>query len=273
MYATLCALVALGCSFAPTAAPAAAAVRLAEEWPSDVPKPEDLQVAGEKQARYLLHAPDEKTKAPRDGWRVLFVLPGGDGSADFGPFVARIRKNALSDEWLVAQLVAPKWDEKQGETLVWPTEKSTYPGMKFSTEEFFGNVLDDLSKRRTVDPRYVFTLSWSSGGPAAYALALERRSRVTGSFVAMSVFKPDQLPSLKAASGQPFYILHSPQDFIPIQMAENARQQLAKNGAKVELVTYEGGHGWKGDVFGNIRKGIAWLEEAAPKKAKAKGTK
>jgi len=28
-----------------------------------------------------------------------------------------------------------------------------------------------------------------------------------------------------------------------------------------KLVTYEGGHGWHGDVFGHIRKGIEWMQE------------
>ena len=32
-------------------------------------------------------------------------------------------------------------------------------------------------------------------------------------------------------------------------------------GPLVEFATYEGGHGWKGDVFGNIRTGVEWLEK------------
>jgi predicted esterase len=86
---------------------------------------------------------------------------------------------------------------------------------------------------------------------------------VTGTFVAMSVFKPEWLPSLKAAKGRSFYVLHSPEDFIPIKMAETARDELTKKGAKVGYETYEGGHGWHGDVFGTIRKGIDALEKSA----------
>jgi len=51
--------------------------------------------------------------------------------------------------------------------------------------------------------------------------------------------------------------LHSPQDFIPIKMAEKARETLQAQGARVEFKTYEGGHGWHGDVFGMIRKGLS----------------
>ena len=57
-----------------------------------------------------------------------------------------------------------------------------------------------------------------------------------------------------------YLILHSRQDFIPIRMAETARDTLREHGAAVELMTYEGGHGWRGDVYGNLRRGIDWLE-------------
>ena len=107
----------------------------------------------------------------------------------------------------------------------------------------------------------IYTLSWSSGGPAGYAAALDSHTSITGSFIAMSVFKPDQLPDLNAAKGKAFYLLHSPQDFIPMRMPEQARDVLTQKGASVQLQTYSGGHGWKGDVYGNIRDGIQWLEQ------------
>jgi predicted esterase len=42
-----------------------------------------------------------------------------------------------------------------------------------------------------------------------------------------------------------------------------AKNQLSKAGAAVTLTDYAGGHGWQGDVFGNIRSGIEWLEQPA----------
>ena len=32
---------------------------------------------------------------------------------------------------------------------------------------------------------------------------------------------------------------------------------------RTTLAEYEGGHGWQGDVFGNIKAGVDWLEEGA----------
>jgi predicted esterase len=46
-------------------------------------------------------------------------------------------------------------------------------------------------------------------------------------------------------------------------MAEQAKDLLAENGAKVRLETYEGGHGWRGAVYDDIRSGIDWLEKNA----------
>jgi hypothetical protein len=81
------------------------------------------------------------------------------------------------------------------------------------------------------------------------------------------VFKPETLPRLAAAKSQPYYVYHSPTDFIPLAQAEAARDTLRKAGAVVELQTYEGGHGWQGNVFRDIRKGIEWLEKQVEKKA------
>jgi predicted esterase len=77
----------------------------------------------------------------------------------------------------------------------------------------------------------------------------------------MSVFNPRFLPPLKQANGHAYYLYHSPQDRVcPYRMAEQARDRLAENGAKVRLETYEGGHGWRGNVYADIRTGVEWLE-------------
>jgi predicted esterase len=254
----------------PTSMMLALAVGVAgQDEQEDLPPAQDLRVGDDDTQRYFLIGPrDEKAKPPAAGYKLLLVLPGGDGSADFAMFVRRIAAHATTDQWLVAQLVAPVWNEKQAKELVWPTRKHPADGMKFATEDFVAAVIRDVETRQPVDPAFVFTLAWSSSGPAAYAASLDPKIGITGSFVAMSVWKPDQLPKLDAAKGHAYWLLHSPADFIPIAMAESAKKDLKKRGAEVELERYEGGHGWKGDVYGMMRRGIEWLEEhhAAPSK-------
>src|SRR5262249_48911066 len=101
-------------------------------------------------------------------------------------------------------------------------------------------------------------------GPAAYALSVAEDIPIAGSFVAMSVFKPEQLPPLTAAKGRSFYVLHSPEDFIPMRFPESAKSQLEAAGARVTLQTYAGGHGWHGDVLAEIKRGLEWLQTATP---------
>jgi hypothetical protein len=143
--------------------------------------------------------------------------------------------------------------------MVWPVERSGFRGLKFTTADFFRAVRAEVGKSNKLDPRYAFTLTWSSSGTNGYRFSME--PGITGTFVAMSIFKRAALPSSLKVKGHPFFIYHSPQDFIPIAEAENARDTLQKAGAVVNFQTYEGGHGWRGDIFGDIRKGIAWLEE------------
>ena len=129
-------------------------------------------------------------------------------------------------------------------------------------ETFITRAVDDIKKRTRIDDRHIYTLSWSSGGPAAYAASLTKDTPITGSFVAMSVFHPDRMPSLETAKGKPYYIFHSPDDRVcPFHIAAKARDSLSEARATVEFVEYSGGHGWTEDPFGNIHKGVEWLEK------------
>lgn len=239
----------------------------AQDDVAEIPS-QDLRAGDDKHKRYFWVGPHENAKAPAEGWKLLIVLPGGDGSADFHPFVKRIFKNSIPRDYLLAQPVAVKWTERQ--EAIWPGKKNKVPKMEFSTEEFVEAVIADIAKKHKIDRRYIFTLSWSSSGPVSYAMGLADSPSVTGSYIAMSVFKPDMADSIKNAKGRAFFLDHSPEDKIcPFRFAEEARDTIKKHGGKVELVTYEGGHGWHGNMWGRIEKGIRWLEKNAATPAKA----
>jgi predicted esterase len=237
----------------------AAGPSLAQEDVADVPA-QDLRAGGDAQKRYFLIGP-KPGAAPAGGYGLVIITPGGDGSAEFHPFIKRIFKHALPDGYIAAQPVAVKWTADQ--QIVWPTAKSRVPQQKFTTEQFVHAVIDDVKAKHKLDEQRILTLTWSSSGPAAYAIALQAKTPVTGSFIAMSVFHPKSLPPLKGAKGRPFYLYHSPDDQLcPMRMAEDAAAVLAEAGAMTTLVEYGGGHGWRsGDVFGDIHRGIAWLEQ------------
>jgi predicted esterase len=218
-----------------------------------------LTLRGDPMKRYILVGP--RAAEPAEGYRLLVVLPGGDGSADFQPFVREIAENALPGSYLVAQAIAPAWSSDE-ERVVWPTRKLEGEKAKFSSEDFVAEIVADVKQRHRIDPRYVFLLGWSSGGPPVYAASLEKGSPVRGALVAMSVFKPEHIETLDGARGRAFYVLHSPEDFIAMDFPKRAVKDLAKKGAKTVLETYAGGHGWHGDVYGMIAKGVSWLEES-----------
>lgn len=230
------------------------------EDPPDVADIPSQDLAAGKQKRYFLIGPRKGTTPPRTGYRLLVVLPGGDGGADALPFVKRIYKNTLDAEWLAAQPVAVSWTAAQ--QVVWPTEKVRVEKMEFTTEEFVEAVIADVKKRHRVDPTRIFVLAWSSSGPAAYSLSLEMKKSATGYYISMSVFKPETLPELDRARGNAYFLDHSPEDRVcPFRMAEEAEKRLKEQGGKVNLVTYPGGHGWRGDLYGRLRQGWKWLEE------------
>ena len=238
-----------------------AGAETAEPEMTDVPMV-DLQVGGDAKKRYLLIGAADKP--PNDGYALLLVLPGGDGSEEFSPFVRNIYHNALNERWLIAQVVAPKWDDRQFDQIVWPTAGLTYAAAKFTTEELVEAIASDVQSKAKIDPKRVFMLGWSSGGPPCYAAALHAGTPVTGALIAMSVFKPQQMPSLQPAKGKAFYLLQSPDDRVaPIRFAETAEKTLRAAGAKVRLQRYKGGHGWQGDIWKMIGDGTAWLDKQA----------
>ena len=232
-----------------------------EKLPEDIADlpVQDLHIKQDPQQRYFLIGLQADRPAPKTGYRLLLVLPGGNGDADFSPFVRRIYKNALDESWLVAQLVAPTWDARQKRKLVWPTSANPYPGAAFTTEQFADRVIADVSLRAPINRQQQYLLAWSSGGPPSYAIALRPGSPIAGAYLAMSIGPGDKAP-LGEAKDRRFFLLQSPQDRItPFHDAERAQTQLTEAGATVRLESYEGGHGWRGDVWGHLRRGLRWI--------------
>jgi predicted esterase len=246
----------LGFLFVLIAVPARAA-RAADD--SDAVPAQDLRAGGDARMRYLLIGPASDAKAPGAGYALLLVLPGGDGSADFAPFVKRIYRNAVPRDFVLAQLVAV--ESKDPKQIVWPTQKSPHPKQTFTTERFIDAAIEDVKGRVKIDERRIYALAWSSSGPAVYAATLRNGSPLRGAFVAMSVFVPANLPPLAGAKGKRFYLLQSPQDQVTRYVfATRAESQLRAAGATVKLQDYGGGHGWRGDVYGMLREGMQWMD-------------
>ncbi len=216
------------------------------------------QVGDEQRQSYFL-IPPAVDKAPQAGFGLLVILPGGDGSEALHPFVKRIRKYAVPDDFAVAQPIALKWSDSQ--QVVWPTKDLKVAKQQFSTEEFVEAVIKDVAAIHAIDPQRVYCMGWSSSGPAVYALALRKETAVQGTYIAMSVYKPKQLPPLANSKGRSIYIEHSPDDRVcPYWMARQAHRDLKQAGARTTLATYRGGHGWRGNVYGRIRAALKWLQ-------------
>lgn len=216
------------------------------------------------QTYFLIHHKSTVTNAG-DKMGLLLILPGGPGTRDFLPFCANVLTSAgVPKDFLAAELIAPQWCTNE-DRIVWPSKIFGDPSAKFTTEEFIHAVIADVAKSNAIDPRYVFTLGWSSSGHALYSASLSE-PQIHGSIIAMSRFIPSRMPDLKAARGKNYFLYHSPDDQIcPFADAELAKKTLTAQGANVKLVTYKGGHGWVPYTYycDHIREGILWLKERA----------
>ncbi|MEC9475859.1 MAG: hypothetical protein VX764_02345 [Planctomycetota bacterium] len=219
---------------------------------------EERFAGDDRDKRYIVHGSSTTGKTPKKGFGLLVVLPGGGGGADFRNFVENIGKNSTGPDWLTVQLVSKMWTPEQ--KIIWPTETNRVKKQRFTTEQFIDQVIADVARKNKIDRHRVVLLGWSSSGPALYAHALRKKSVVSRYLVAMSVFRPKYLPPIQLARGKSFFLYHSREDQVcPFADAERAGKDLRAAGARLEILEYEGGHGWRGNVYGNIKKGIDWL--------------
>jgi hypothetical protein len=116
---------------------------------------EDLRAGKDEQKRYFLIGPKKNEKAPKNGFGLVVVLPGGTATAEFHPFIKRIYKESIPDGYLAAQLVSIKWTDKP--VIVWPTATNPVEKMKFTTEDFVAAVIEDVKSRQKVNDKKILT--------------------------------------------------------------------------------------------------------------------
>jgi hypothetical protein len=196
---------------------------------------------------------------------LVVVLPGGDGSREFLPWVENGLLAQRPDDCVGVLVTAVKWQPDQ--QVVWPTAKSKVPDMKYTTEDYVRAVVDEVGKTRAIDPARSIVVAWSSSGPAVYPMLVAKDSPFIGGYVAMSIW-PKDLGDLAAVKGRRFFLDQSPDDQVTtFDHVRGAFAALTKAKAVLRLSTYQGGHGWNDDPLPRIREGLRWLlsDEPAPK--------
>lgn len=231
----------------------------------------DLRAEGDHDKRYLLlgtglqsATPSGQiatTTPPPGGFKLLLVLPGGDGSADYNAFVRRVAKRVLGSDYVVAQPVAKAWSAQQSKQIVWPTRTHPWPGMRWTTEDFAAAVIRDTARRLPINPSQVYVLGWASGGPAAYAIAADKQVPVRGAFLALSVYPRNDVSDVSGTKNRRIFLLHPTQAPVaPLADARRAAAELNAAGAVAELVPYAGGYGLPRGLYDHLNRGVRFLE-------------
>jgi predicted esterase len=214
----------------------------------------------EKNQHYFLISHRED---PAEKKGLVIILPGGPGDRNFLPFCANVlTRLGVPKGFVAAQLIAPEWSDDPNR-IVWPSVAIPDEKAEFTTEAFIRAVINDAGTEVNLDKSHIFTLGWSSSGPALYS-ASTRVSEVTGSIIAMSRFFPATSVEKDKAKGKNYFLYHSRKDQIcPFADAEQAVKTLTELEANVKLVEYDGAHGWEpGEPHWETIKGaIAWLIE------------
>ncbi|MFO1053268.1 MAG: hypothetical protein U1F36_13735 [Planctomycetota bacterium] len=223
---------------------------------------ESVELDRYRQSPYFLIPARDAAASQSRPQSLLVVLPGGDGGAEFLPFVENTILAAAPRDMVGAMATAARWTDDQ--EIVWPTERNRVTRMRYTTEDYVNAIVDDVRNREDIDPKRIYLLAWSSAGPVAYDMSLARNTQFAGFYVAMSVFKPEQ-PALRNAKGRRFVLDQSPEDrTTPYRFASDAKHALGEKGAAVWLRDYAGGHGWNDQPVLRLRDGLRWLMSADP---------
>ena len=219
-------------------------------------------VGGDDKKVYVVFGADRKVKGERG---LVVVMPGGSGQAfDFQDWVGRLAAPLL-DRYVFAVLSAPQWNPEQAEECVWVTEgaQRKYKA-DFPVEEFAREVAAELRSDASLKLNGAYLFAWSSGGPAAYATVLSKDDTFKGAYVLASVFKPNEL-NLKHAKGRRFWLEQGAKDMVTrLSFAQDAAETLEKHGAALNLVEFDGGHGFAmPDAFKSLEDALAWLSQPA----------
>ena len=223
---------------------------------------QEKQVGTNAQQKYfLIERKALEAKGKTNG--LVVILPGGPGGKEFLPFCANVLTlYGIPEDFVVAELIAPEWSADENR-IVWPGRVLRDNRAKFTSEGFLKAVIEDVSANRKIDPRFVFTLGWSSSGHVLYSASVSNE-KVTGSIIAMSRFFPAVLPEIEKVRGKNYFLYHSPDDQIcPYFEARLAEKTLKEHGANTKLVSYPGGHGWVPNTYycDRIKEGIEWLQK------------
>ena len=214
-------------------------------------------------------------KAPVAGKKgpLLVVLPGGDGSRDFLPFVENGILGNAPEDCTGVLVTSGKWRDDQ--KVVWPTAQNKVQGQLWTTEAFVAAVVEAVQAEAAIDPKRIAVLAWSSSGPAVYPMLLDPKGPFARGYVAMSVWPAVDAKGLTAAKGRRFVLDQSPDDRVTdFSHARAAYTALTEAGATVQMSVYRGGHGWQDDPLARLRANLAWLysEQAAKAPAWPAGT-
>lgn len=208
-------------------------------------KTERFCVVGDTSRQYSLLGPKQST-APERGYGLIVALAPGDGGTAHLPLLQRLYNEAIPDTYLLVQpIVAPS------------------DAQAVTTDRFVSAVIWDVSNRFPVNSEHVFLLAWSTAGPAAYRLSAEIVA-IKGTIIAMAPFDAAKFPGAERVRGKPYVLIHPRNDLVyPFEMAAQAEDNLRAQGARVQMLPSEGGHGWRTAVYPIVQQGIAWLENPA----------
>ena len=140
-----------------------------------------------------------------------------------------------------------------------PASEIEISAMRLTTENQMNQVMSDLKKSYNIDK--VYFLGFSQGGIITYLSGIHHHNKVDGMVIFGSVVDEDWLGNDDIKDGKEVrtLIIQGESDkAVPINLAENGRDLLIKNGYDVTYKKFDGGHTVPRNLLGFV---INWINK------------
>lgn len=165
-----------------------------------------------------------------------FIEAGFIYATTQAPYPVLHDNGKLAYEWFLYDISSPIMLERPASDL----EKAA---MRTSTENQMGQVIDDLKDKYSINKIYV--TGFSQGGIITYLTGIHHHDKIDGIIIFSSVVDEDWLgnDNIEDGKGVRTLIIQGEQDkLVPIELAENGRDLLIKNGYDVTYKKFNGEH-------------------------------
>lgn len=139
------------------------------------------------------------------------------------------------------------------------------PAYNWDANRDIAKIVEEIKNLEAIQPGQVYLAGFSAGASMCYFVALKEPERFAGVIAFSGALQKEFVPGgdgEPANKKVPMFIVHGKQDaMMPFVLAENAEAYFKKNGFRVVLRSFDGGHTLPKNYFDLLKEAVEWFKK------------